>query len=260
MPWSPVNKQALDALRKNGWSYRSGGGSGGTGSSVQPDWNQNDPAAADYVKNRPYYKKITRVNFNDAFGATLYPATFTTVENNGMYIAQGDFIYDNYGENEVVFDGVTYLCVPAENGTIGGKSDGMTIDFSEYPFYIENGFIATKDPGEHTIESVHIYLETTETNYMPRFVIYSKWSRDTGSASVTVEDAESLVEQWDKGVPCFVDVRTAKAIGNNCAVVDVSGINIFAIGFGLGGFLTVSINTTTGAITTNKYTATEVTT
>lgn len=28
-------------------------GGGGSGSGVQPDWNQNDPAAADYVKNRP---------------------------------------------------------------------------------------------------------------------------------------------------------------------------------------------------------------
>ena len=27
----------------------------GGGGSVQPDWNQNDETAADYVKNRPFY-------------------------------------------------------------------------------------------------------------------------------------------------------------------------------------------------------------
>lgn len=28
---------------------------GGGGGQVQPDWNQNDSTAADYVKNRPFY-------------------------------------------------------------------------------------------------------------------------------------------------------------------------------------------------------------
>ncbi len=27
---------------------------------VQPDWNQNDETAADYVKNRTHYSKIAR--------------------------------------------------------------------------------------------------------------------------------------------------------------------------------------------------------
>ena len=29
--------------------------SGGGGGGVQPDWNQNDETAADYVKNKPFY-------------------------------------------------------------------------------------------------------------------------------------------------------------------------------------------------------------
>ena len=29
--------------------------SSGGGDSVQPDWNQNDETATDYVKNRPFY-------------------------------------------------------------------------------------------------------------------------------------------------------------------------------------------------------------
>ena len=33
------------------------GGGGGSGTQVQPDWNQNDTAAADYVKNRPFYEE-----------------------------------------------------------------------------------------------------------------------------------------------------------------------------------------------------------
>lgn len=30
---------------------------GGTGTSVQSDWNQNDETASDYIKNRPFYNK-----------------------------------------------------------------------------------------------------------------------------------------------------------------------------------------------------------
>ena len=40
------------SLDVNGVLSVSGGGSGG---GVQPDWNQNDETAADYVKNRPFY-------------------------------------------------------------------------------------------------------------------------------------------------------------------------------------------------------------
>ena len=30
-------------------------GGGGSGGGAQPDWNQNDETAADYIKNRPFY-------------------------------------------------------------------------------------------------------------------------------------------------------------------------------------------------------------
>lgn len=36
------------------WQEMCGSG-GASGSGVQPDWNQNDPSAPDYVKNRPFY-------------------------------------------------------------------------------------------------------------------------------------------------------------------------------------------------------------
>ena len=39
------------SLDENGVLSVSGGGGGG----VQPDWNQNNDTAADYIKNRPFY-------------------------------------------------------------------------------------------------------------------------------------------------------------------------------------------------------------
>ena len=48
-------KNLIDHISQIG----SGGGGGGSGSaeSVQSDWNQNDPAASDYVKNRTHYEE-----------------------------------------------------------------------------------------------------------------------------------------------------------------------------------------------------------
>lgn len=64
-------------VKKNGiWEPVSGGGSGG---GAIPDWNQNNPAAADYIKNRPFYsngfveKEIYDVNAElTAVSGSLY--------------------------------------------------------------------------------------------------------------------------------------------------------------------------------------------
>lgn len=47
---------AIIGSKLNGGSTGGGGGSGGSGG-VQPDWNQNDATATDYVKNRPFYSE-----------------------------------------------------------------------------------------------------------------------------------------------------------------------------------------------------------
>lgn len=226
------------------------------GGAVQADWSQNDETQPDYVKNRPFYLETEWVNINDEFGVTIYPMTFTTVDNNGVNVAQGDFVIGE-GTHKVIFDGITYVCTLSEDGSIGGKIVSETsIDFSEYPFVLMHGVILTKDSGEHTIDSIHLEEKITKVNYVPRFAIRSAWSGNTNSASVTVEDAKRLVEQWGKGVQCFVEVKTGQSIYSVCTVVNIGDIEIYAIGFGLGGFITAEINTSTGEVITHKYSAT----
>lgn len=57
-----VDLKKIAELMKKGWSWEGSGGNGGTsgssGSSIQPDWNQSDSSAADYVKNRTHYVEI----------------------------------------------------------------------------------------------------------------------------------------------------------------------------------------------------------
>ena len=91
------------SLDENGVLSVSGGGGGG----VQPDWNQNDSTAADYIKNRPFYSETTEtvlveestVPFTSP-GAGLYYATIQSA------------FKPTAGETyKVSWDGAAYECV-----------------------------------------------------------------------------------------------------------------------------------------------------
>ena len=76
------------------------------GGSIQPDWNQNDSTAADYVKNRPFYT-------GDPVETVLVEeSTVSFSGSDGMYFAQ---IQSNFkatvGETyKVYWDGAVYEC------------------------------------------------------------------------------------------------------------------------------------------------------
>ena len=79
-----------------------------SGGGVQPDWNQNDETAADYVKNRPFYTGNTvetvlfeerTISFSNS-GGTMYTAEFPST-----FVA-------TVGETYTVYwDGTAYECV-----------------------------------------------------------------------------------------------------------------------------------------------------
>lgn len=63
--------------------FGGGTGSGGNTSNVQPDWNQNNSSALDYVKNRPFYSKDSvevvlcqnqTADFNNNYNVGLFDA------------------------------------------------------------------------------------------------------------------------------------------------------------------------------------------
>ena len=66
-------------------------GSGGSGGGVQPDWNQNDSTAADYVKNRTHYEESSYTDYvlnesgTDIVGLSIPEVGGTvTVKINGV--------------------------------------------------------------------------------------------------------------------------------------------------------------------------------
>lgn len=74
------------------------------GSSVQPDWNQDNQSADDYIKNRPFY--------DSKMSARLLNGMFKFTSDNNLYIAKPTFEYDFIiGETYTVkFDGRTFEC------------------------------------------------------------------------------------------------------------------------------------------------------
>lgn len=138
-----------------------------TGSSgVQPDWNQNDSTAADYVKNRPFYTEpIDGVIFSND----------SVVFSHGMAkLGEGELSVDSI--YTVTFDGTVYdnLVPFYDHGgiIIGSPYDVMS---DAMPFCISGHggslFIGTnsieethsitiyeKGPGIHTIDASYINI------------------------------------------------------------------------------------------------------
>ena len=87
------------SLYENGVLPVSGGGG------VQPDWNQNDSTAADYVKNRPFYT-------GDLVETVLVEESTVSFEDDGgVYVGQLDesTFSPTVGETyKVSWDGTTY--------------------------------------------------------------------------------------------------------------------------------------------------------
>ena len=139
------------SLDENGVLSVSGGGGG-----VQPDWNQNDSTATDYIKNRPFYTG------DPSETVLVEESTVSFSGSGGMYSAQ---IQSNFeatvGETyKVSWDGTTYesTCVNFNRLQVIGNLSitGAGSDTGE-PFLmlIANGSgieIYTKDASaSHTI-------------------------------------------------------------------------------------------------------------
>ena len=81
--------------------------SGGGGGGVQPDWNQNDSTATDYIKNRPFYSETTETVLVEESTVPF------TSPGSGIYYATIQSAFKpTAGETyKVSWDGAVYECV-----------------------------------------------------------------------------------------------------------------------------------------------------
>lgn len=167
----------------------------GSGSSVQPDWNQDDDMADDYIKNRPFYDRKA--------SARLLNGTFNFTSDNNLYIAKPTFEYDFIiGETYTVkFDGRTYRCNAIkindywyalgnlslinmgentnEPFVIEKQSSGYSIktNISKSNISVEvtgNAMIATKIPERYLPDNISVQSDWNQTNIYDKSYIKNK--------------------------------------------------------------------------------------
>lgn len=93
--------------------------SGGGGGGVQPDWNQNDSTAADYIKNRPFYTGAPVET------VLVEESTVSFADEHGKYTGRLKTTFSaTVGETyKVSWDGTVYecTCVDFAGGTVIGN-------------------------------------------------------------------------------------------------------------------------------------------
>lgn len=154
--------------------------------SIQPDWNQNDETAKDYVKNRTHY--VSR----ESKAVVPEQEITTAVQNNRNIAMLNDVDFDiletlfNSEDNttfDVVFDGTSYPCKWLEDGGSRVPDFGNLAIFNPSstdtgePFYILLGqdtdagnilVIACKVAGTHTV-AVN-YLQDVVHTIDPKYI------------------------------------------------------------------------------------------
>ena len=114
--------------------------SGSSGGSVQPDWNQNDETAADYVKNRPFYTGVPVET------VLVEESTVSFAPSDGIYIGELKSTFSaTVGETyKVSWDGTTYesACIDFSGKTAIGNLSiaGAGSDTGEpFVMIVDNG-------------------------------------------------------------------------------------------------------------------------
>ena len=157
----------------------SGGGGGGGG--VQPNWNQNDETAADYIKNRPFYTSDP----SETVLVEESTVSFTSPSSGIYYATIQSAFKPTAGETyKVSWDGAAYECVGETISgypVIGNPSViGVGADTGE-PFVISplvdnSGIeIYTKDASaSHTFSISGFVTEVVkiDENFLPKYVSY----------------------------------------------------------------------------------------
>lgn len=149
------------------------------GKEVQPDWDQNDSTADDYIKNKPF-------GVGGLVEKVLIEEQTVTIGEEFFVQLNGSLFFDIGKTYTVTFNGTKYECTAREwsensavmigNGTIYGDGDPS----NDEPFSIDSYgggdiFLNTRDAGDYTI-SISAIVEDVrkiDEKYMPDRVLES---------------------------------------------------------------------------------------
>lgn len=157
----------------------------------QADWAQNDETAADYVKNRPLWKKTVN-------GVAL-PKTTTGEYGEGEYELKG--VLASTDKIEVIFDEIKYECINRSQddsvgayGNLSLRPSPVKLDDTGEPFLVaitnnrEVGLISANE-GQHTIQinAQYTQFHSLDKEYMPEDITKVYLRGMDASENTTIE-------------------------------------------------------------------------
>lgn len=141
------------------WEPSQGGGGGG----VQPDWNQNDPQAADFIKNRPFYGKRSEL-INESIDADITGAVYLGRIQSSIELTDGS-------EYEIMFNGSKYTLTAKYSAEIGNLYIGnLSLMASRYTNTGEPFLYPSRDTNLYTdkpYSGVNFVLTGEQIRYLP---------------------------------------------------------------------------------------------
>lgn len=215
----------------------------GGGTSVQPDWNQTDETAADFIKNKPFGDTVTEI----------MAETEVTGEFDGeSYCIELDTFAFSGDEAALVvaFDGVEYTCVvnydiglPAYGnaGLLGGGETGE-------PFLIvpAEGVCLVADAETHTLSIASCIANKLDEKYIDAASVFYAdgdgimnattrylYTDVTLTNQATLQDVRSVL---DRKKAIMIDIVIYAMVIGVFSPVSVLAINEYAVMHGfLGG-------------------------
>lgn len=136
------------------------------------NWEQNDPTADDYIKNRPFYT-------DDSKKIIIVPNQQITFSDNNAILALSEIIEFIVGQSyEVKWDDVNYTCVAWDlNGFAAIGNQGLlgSPTNTGEPFAINiskaegMGVAISSTTGTHTVEVTSTKIVKIDKKYLPNF-------------------------------------------------------------------------------------------
>lgn len=199
------------------------------------DWNQNDPTAKDYVKNRTHWVETQyeeKYANNDApFADSGYGSIWFTPDSVTWDLVAGD----NYS---VVFDGIEYRCVCnsasrygrtwlwAGNANLGAPYNEFASNTGE-PFLITDSMIIAKSAGNHAIQisRVDVNIHRLPEAFMDLDGVWDSIDIATEKANTAIAGTQLVVTQLKVGdINVGETYSSAVKVANGVStLVDVSG-------------------------------------
>ena len=193
----------------------------------QADWNQNDPTAKDYVKNRTHYvSRESRVVVPEQEVTTAVQNNFNIAVLNNADLDVIKTLYDSKDDTtfDIVFDGTSYSCKWLEQGgnrnpafgNLAIVQDGSTDTGEPFVFSLEPArndvAIACKVAGTHTVAVSYQQdvVHKIDGKFLPDDIgaVQPDWDEQSEDAKGFIKNKPEPAVIWTGELFCGVDPKT----------------------------------------------------